>query len=408
MTVFNDLMSLLSLALNRSEHTEEEIKEILDKLDLDEEGWQKLMTLSVENSVTGLWFDILYEYDKLPIKAKNALKHYAQKICKRNYRYLVLAIRIKQAFEEAHIPFCILKGMAAGADYPVPDVRKVSDLDIFVASPNDIKKAVKLAEELGFRADEEQHSLRHVEMRDEAGNKLELHGMLAEPFDNAKTNAFLEKLLPDCSKHIVEKEILGTTLPVLDDAYHAYELLMHMLQHFLNSGFGVRLLCDWVVLWNRGLSKKDEELFLKLVEESKVKGFLDTITRVCVKYLGLKREKVLSMNLYDKNRSRQELEDEAEDFLKEMMDAGEFGKNKERMVALRGSGIFDYMREFHHQMHLNFPKAGKCFLLWPVLWVMTLVKFLRNNKKVRSVSTREVFESAKKRSRLVKNMHLFN
>ena len=59
MTVFNDLMSLLSLALNAKNLSKEEIKEILDKLDLDEEGWEKLMTLSVDNSVTGLLFDIL-------------------------------------------------------------------------------------------------------------------------------------------------------------------------------------------------------------------------------------------------------------------------------------------------------------------------------------------------------------
>jgi hypothetical protein len=58
-------------------------------------------------------------------------------------------------------------------------------------------------------------------------------------------------------------------------------------------------------------------------------------------------------------------------------------------------------------MHINFPKAGKCFLLWPVLWVITLVRFLRNNKKVRDVSSRELFDNAKKRGRLVKKLHIF-
>ena len=89
------------------------------------------------------------------------------------------------------------------------------------------------------------------------------------------------------------------------------------------------------------------------------------------------------------------------------MDAEEFGKAKNRMVALRGNGLFDYVREFHHQMHLNFPKAGKIFLFWPVLWMITLIRFLRNNRKVRSVSSKELFESAGKRGKLVKGMKLF-
>jgi hypothetical protein len=67
----------------------------------------------------------------------------------------------------------------------------------------------------------------------------------------------------------------------------------------------------------------------------------------------------------------------------------------------------DYIREFHHPMHLNFPKAGKCFLFWPVLWVITLVRFLRNNRRVRAVSGRELLKSAGQRGKLVKEMRLF-
>ena len=113
------------------------------------------------------------------------------------------------------------------------------------------------------------------------------------------------------------------------------------------------------------------------------------------------------MGLYDGKLSREELDAETEEFTADLFEAGEFGKVKGRMVALRGNGLFDYVREFHHQMHINFPKAGKCFLLWPVLWVITLVRFLRNNKRVRDVSSRELFDNAKKRGRLVKKLHIF-
>ncbi|MBO4782607.1 MAG: nucleotidyltransferase family protein [Lachnospiraceae bacterium] len=407
MKEYYDLMNLLKFALNQGDQTEEDINNRIKELNISDEAWEKLVTISIDNSVAGLLYDVLKGCESIPKDTFKLIDYYATKACKRNYRYLVLAVQINRLFKKAQIPFCILKGMAAGVDYPVPDLRKVSDLDILLASPKDIKRAEKLLANLGFHADEEQTSLRHIEMRDENNIDVELHTMLAEPFDNAKTNVYLEKLLPECSKNIIIKEVLGTSLPVLNDAYHVYELLMHMLQHFLHAGFGVRMLCDWVVFWNRGIDEENRKLYMKLVKESKVKGFSDTITRVCIKYLGLKREKVRWMKLYDNSKSREEYEEEAEAFVKEIMEAGEFGKVKGRMVALRGNGWFDYVREFHHQMHINFPRAGKCFLLWPVLWIITLVRFLKNNKKVRSVSSREVFESARKRGKLVKSMHLF-
>ena len=404
--MIDDMMKILELSLNPEDHSEEETAGVLNGFGYDDDDWEQFAVLAGKSAVAGLMYDTLKTYGRLPQKAMDLIARYSQKVCRKNYRFMVLQVRLKEAFEKAGISFCVLKGIAAANDYPVPDVRKSGDIDILLTHPSDLKRALEELEELGYEKESEMH-VHHVELRHTGKSKLELHTLLVEPFDNAKTNQFLEKLVPECEKHIVFKEIMGIKIPVLDDAFHAYELLMHMLQHFLLAGFGVRLLCDWVVLWNRGLSEKDRNLYMKLVQESKVKSFSDVITRVCIKYLGLKEENVLWMNLYDNGKSREELDNEAEAFVEDIMDAGEFGEAKDRMVALRGTGMFDYVREFHHQMHINFPKAGKCFLLWPVLWVITLVRFLRNNKKVRDVSSRELFKNAKKRGRLVKKLHIF-
>ena len=104
-----------------------------------------------------------------------------------------------------------------------------------------------------------------------------------------------------------------------------------------------------------------------------------------MKYLGLKRKNVAFLL---KEFDGREL---AEDFIKDIFAAGEFGQDKrQRMVAMRGTGISAYIREFHHQMHLNYPKAGSVFLLWPILWGMTLFRFLHNNHAVRGVKGREI------------------
>ena len=94
--------------------------------------------------------------------------------------------------------------------------------------------------------------------------------------------------------------------------------------------------------------------------------------------------------------------------MKDILASGEFGHDKrQRMVAMRGTGIDAYAREFHHQMHLNYPKAGRVFLLWPFLWGMTLLRFLYNNRAVRGVRGRDILKEAGKRSRLIDRMKLF-
>ncbi|MDD6789507.1 MAG: hypothetical protein PUE04_05335, partial [Lachnospira sp.] len=74
---------------------------------------------------------------------------------------------------------------------------------------------------------------------------------------------------------------------------------------------------------------------------------------------------------------------------------------------LRGTGMWDYIREFHHRMKLNFPGASAYPVLYPVLWMRTLVRFLYNNRKVRGITARAALRRAGERSRFMKQLHLF-
>ena len=92
----------------------------------------------------------------------------------------------------------------------------------------------------------------------------------------------------------------------------------------------------------------------------------------------------------------------------EIMEDEEFGEaDSKRMVAMRGTGWIDYIREFHHQMHLSHPKAGQYKILYPILWVRTFFGFVYRNRKLRGISSIAILKNAKKRSRLVTKMKLF-
>lgn len=91
--------------------------------------------------------------------------------------------------------------------------------------------------------------------------------------------------------------------------------------------------------------------------------------------------------------------------LRDILDAGEFGYSEaERMVGMDGSSAAAYAREFQHQMHLNFPAAGKCPLFWPVLWAATLARFLQNNRKLKRPSVGRIMKKARSRGELVQRL----
>lgn len=390
----------------------------------DNINYEKLFAMAQAHQVLPLLYDVLEtaaheevgEAPECMVAWRMVWQQAARRTVSQNYHLLFTGKFLTGLLREADIPVALLKGTATSAYYPVPELRKSGDVDLYLLKEGDLPKARALFLAHGMTVKEEQHSLHHLVMQTAEGIVVELHTLIAEPFDNAAMNTYLEKCRELFAAHTEEKEIMGVTLPVLTGACHAYELLLHMLQHFLRAGFGLKLLCDWVVFWKKGVSGEEQQLYEKLIAESGLKGFSDVVTATCVEYLGLPEESISFLKNGRKGNTREKPGTGGQTagytlqaaFLRDVLDSEEFGKTSEdRMVAVRGSGFGAYMREFQHQMHLNFPRTGKCFLLWPLLWCMTLVRFLRNNRKIRHTSIRAVLRNAKARGELVKRLSLF-
>ncbi len=392
----------------RSDFSEEEeavltrLKEALTESRESGEGlpasldYRKIQNLIGAHRIGAFFYRENMDY---PVEMQRQITTDATQTVLQNYRLLMLDKYLYGAFRKEKIDVVFLKGVTTGNFYPTPELRKTGDVDMLLLDKGQSDKAANVLKGLGFAVKKDQDALHHIVFEAGEGIDIELHLQLAEPFDNREMNDFLQEVQEKCHENVVKEDILGVELPVLSDGYHAYELLLHMLQHFLRSGFGIKLLCDWVVFWNRPVDEKEKEKFMNLVNASRIKGFSDMITLVCCDYLGLRREQVEWMNLPEYNTRH---------FLREVLDAEEFGKSsRNRMVALRGDTMVDYWREFHHQMHLNFPRAGKWVLLWPVLWGITFVRFVNNNKKIRKISFWAIMENAGQRGRILKDIHLF-
>lgn len=363
--------------------------------------WNELCSIARQHGVLALLYTPLTGRSDLPEDVRDMATKYARRIVQQSYRLLFLTKYLSGEMEKAGLPVVVLKGVGTASFYPVPELRKSGDVDLLLTDRSYLERACEILQECGCVRMKEQHALHHIAFGTKDGIEVEVHTLLAEPFDHNKINYYLENRLKDFGENVKNADCMGVTLPILNGGYHAYELLLHMLQHFLRRGFGLKFLCDWVVFWNQTWPSEEKEKYKTLVRESGLKSFSDIVTCTCVRYLGLLKEKVAWMDLPEENGIEA-------DFLKEILEAEEFGKSEsDRMVALRNVGPAEYIREFHHQMHLNFPRTGRCVLLWPALWGITLVRFLRNNRKLRGVSTRSILKKAGQRGRLTAKMRLW-
>ncbi|MCQ2493962.1 MAG: nucleotidyltransferase family protein [Lachnospiraceae bacterium] len=386
------LTALLRASLTASE-PDETCRAVIEKI-----NWDDFIKLSWAHKLVSYVYDTIVNIPDIPDGVSKYFEQKTVTVVKQNFRLLFWAKNILDRLAEVGADAVLLKGATAAVYYPNLLYRKSGDIDILIFDEDKLADVQKQMEALNYKKNETQSALHHVVFSNDEGIEVEIHTMLAEPFDNMKVNDMLDGLKNDIRESIVRKEILGIEIPVLREDYQAFELLLHMLQHYLRSGFGIRLLCDWVVFWNSDISEEISSGYSTLCDEFGVKQFSDMITQVCAVKLGLNR-----------NEAANKFSDEdIEKFWNEFWVAEEFGKSSAtRMVNLQGSKKSAYVKEFHHQMHLNFPKAGKCPLLWPVLWVITLVRFLVNNRRIRKVSLKDVLKSAGDRGKLNEKLHIF-
>lgn len=324
----------------------------------------------------------------------------AQSCAAQFYHLLILNCRCVRLLEDAGIETVVLKGAGAAWYYPVPEHRRSGDIDLLLARPDQMDEACRILTEDGAVPEEDQHANHHMSLRTPEGIDVELHISIVEDFDSHAVNGHVARAARALSENRILREIMpGAELPVPAEPDQAVSLMLHMLQHFLRAGFGLKLICDWAALWSRMPEGTDLTRYEIFLDECGLRGFSDMLGSVCVRYLGLDPEKACVRELFG--------DDECREFLRDIFDAGTFGHSSpSRMVMVRG-GIFGYIREFHHQMHLNYPSAGKQIVLWPLLWVMTLGRFLRNNRRLRRTSLAQIMGETRRRSRAAEPLHLF-
>ena len=279
--------------------------------------------------------------------------------------------------EQAGIPYYLLKGISLATYYPVPEYRKLGDVDLYIPDPDALRKAEEILEANGFVLNPElsDHHVTYLYTFPKTGRTyiLELHFRIVGVYQYDKANQMIDSVF-SADRITPEYQTVGdTTYRVLPPTEYTFYMLHHMLKHYLFSGFGIRLLCDFTLFL---ISRKNDIDFDQLhnwCKESKITHFYEIIIECLHSYLGLPDS--IEPDIHYPA-------DVCETFILGILEERDMGTLTDTTLVGSGSyakvNLWTYFKEGHVQMKVRFPKLHKCILLWPVLWIATFVCFLWN------------------------------
>lgn len=362
------------------------------------------INLARRSSVTSLLYPII---DYVDDEKKGAIQSMAEQSVNRFYKMSYIARYLQKILMDNGIISILLKGPATAAYYPVPEYRAFGDIDLLLYDPNDYDKADKLFGEQGIRRTATQDSHHHTSyLYDNVC--IELHRKVVREFAQKKVNERIDSIFTLEERNICRKKILGCEYTVLKPELELLYMTLHMIEHLCNAGFGIKLLCDYVAALNGNSEEDTVSQYRGYIDMLGLNTFVLRMSDICVAYLGLSEPVYKQLTGKSANTELILNDHTVDELLNEIFDTGLFGSdNSSRIVALNENGIIGLIKEFHHQTKENFPKASKCPLTWPGLWIATFVIFVRNNKKIRGIGMLDVIREADRRGQIIGKMNLF-
>lgn len=321
------------------------------------------------------------------------------------YQIEELTIKTTQLLEANQIPYILLKGISLSDYYPVPEYRKLGDLDLLILDQEKLESAKKVLKANHYEQakEESDHHLTYVyKFANGRSHIVEIHYRIVGVYHYAPANRVIDDVFSEVNLKPVFQSIEGRNYPVLPPTEYTFYMLHHMLKHYLYDGFGIRLLCDFSLYLEKNSDRID---FIKLYEWCQKSGmayFYATIIACCRIYLGFSK-KISGMPPIPEN--------ECEQFMSQILEGYDVGNEKQSSLVYSGTyrkvNLMACFREGHTQMKVRFPKLSKILPLWPLLWGITFYYFVKNTYTVRNTTLRQTMKDFKTDNQRAENLHLF-
>lgn len=336
-----------------------------------------------------------------------ALKKQLKMLLYNYYQIEHFTKKIVTLFDQNNIPCFLLKGLSLAAYYPDPEYRKLGDVDLYINDPEALKRAKSLLLANGFQEEDElsDHHLTYRYTFPKTGRTylLELHYHIVGVYQYENANLVVNSVFSEENLKSELQTIEGYTYHVLPPTEYTFYMIHHMLKHYLYSGFGIRLLCDFTFYLTAHADDIDFGKIHKWCENSRIMHLYEIIIESCRIYLGLSSQIDPDIR-YNK--------EDCEIFIEKILAERDVGSPDGTTLVSGGSyqnvHLGTYFKEGHLQMKVRFPKLSRCPLIWPVLWGITFYCFLRNTYKLRGTTLRATLKAFKKHNQETQLIQIFD
>lgn len=250
--------------------------------------WNEIGRLAMQQTVGPLVFHAAMQLPKEQRPQKDWIFKAYSIIERTRKAHALLDSAVAEAcakFSGVGIQPVLLKGQAYARAYTDPTLRQCGDIDLYVGEEN-FRQAYEAAKEFGWRCDEHfrPNTKHHAFFNKEA--LIEMHRIAAQLPSRSADRRFQQWSKPQLlsGKTIV---IEGVKIQVPTPVFDVIFVFMHLYHHFINSGIGLRQLCDWTMLLHHHRDDIDaDELEWLLREFNLLKGWR-MFAPVAVDFLGL-------------------------------------------------------------------------------------------------------------------------
>lgn len=195
---------------------------------------------------------------------------------------------ISEEYRAANFPFCLLKGLSNGVNYPKPLLRNAGDIDLLLYNKGDYDKGKVWCKERGFEIEDGDHI--HYAF-DKDGIRIENHRRISY-FDSKKHDTLFKEWEAELAKHqnFSAVQIDNMTVKQLPVEMNAFFIFQHMFRHFVHLGVGFRQYCDWLLFLAKHRDEIDATRFTATAQSYALLYPMQLFARDAVKHLDAPKE----------------------------------------------------------------------------------------------------------------------
>ena len=227
---------------------------------------------------------VLKNYGYADVSGESA---YFQKVAS-NMRVIHEHQELHHLLSTNHIPYVVMKGSTSAMYYPEPFLRAMGDVD-FLVRESDLAQAGQILEQAGFVPTEDNEHECHIAYHRNKNGVCSIWEMHWAPggIPDGVAGELTRQYLADIMETAVPCTIKGSKCMVPSPFHHGLIMLLHTASHLINTGVGLRHLCDWAVFVDKFSDEEFCEMFEEKLKSIGMWRFAQILTQLSSRYLGM-------------------------------------------------------------------------------------------------------------------------